>query len=169
VRERIFPKIVQPGFMDRAVEMGMERNSIPHFPLGSTPFFVVFVVDFPDRVSYILAPQAEQLGVDADTLRAAAWDNTRRLWTREEVRPLIEGGAAVAVHCAEGHNSARAALLPEYLEEGEEIAFLILDRDRLMLMPAPPDNNWNPLRSVCRDPYGLPRPLRITRDGIAAM
>lgn len=165
VRGRIFPKVVQAGFLEQTRHMG----EVPHLRLGSTPFSVVFVLDFPDRVSYILPAQAEQLGATFEMLKSAAWKNAQELFPRHEARTMLEDGQAIVMHCMEGHNSARAVLLPDYLEGDEEAAVLLPDRDRFILLPVPPDNNWNPLRQLCRDPYGLPRPLLVRAGDIIAM
>ena len=179
LQKRIYPKIVQEGFFhglrDRNADADStnvkaeDRDSVPGHLIENTSYHLVYVVDFPDRVSYILGAQMQQMNATEAQLQEAAWENARQLLPHDECRELLESDEVKMVACEEGHPTARLLILPEYLEDDEEFAVVIPSQDLLMLTDVPTDNNWNPLRQFARQSDGLPQPLRVSRNGLKAM
>ena len=174
IAERIYPKIVGESFFEglrarNADGIAENRDSVPGHPIENTLFHLVFVIDFPDRVAYILGAQMQSYEIDAQQLSAAAFDNARQLLPRDESRELLESDEVKMLACEDGHPTARLLILPEYLEDGEEFAVVIPSQDLLMLTAVPGDNNWNPLRQFARQSDGLPQPFRVSKNGLTAM
>ena len=174
IAERVYPKIVPESFFAglraRNADGSEEnRDSVPGHLIENTPFHLVFVIDFPDRVAYILGAQLQSYEVDAQQLAEAAFNNARQLLPRDEARELLESDEVKMLSCEDGHPTARLLILPEYLEAGEEFAVVIPSQDLLMLTDVPGDNNWNPLRQFARQSDGLPQPFRVSQNGLTAM
>ncbi len=174
IASRVYPKMVGDSFFEglRAHStdgIAETRDSVPGHLIENTPFHLVFVIDFPDRVAYILGAQLQLYKIDAQQLFAAAFDNARRLLPREEGRDLLESDEVKMLPCEDGHPTARLLILPEYLDDSEEFAVVIPSQDLLMLTDVPGDNNWNPLRQFARQSEGLPQPFRVNKNGLTAM
>ena len=172
---KIFPRVMPNEAMKAWAEQAGEDVHAPSRPLADTDFMVVYVLDFDDRVAYVMGQQAESLGMDETTLNAHAMTNARQLFSRAEVEKYFaEFSPKKVVHfleCKDGHASARLLLLPEYLQEGEEVAAVILENSAFLIAQIPPSNNWNPLREVAR-PAGSPQgnqPFIVTREGNKAL
>lgn len=176
ISNRVYPKIVQEGFFhalraqtQNAESSGENRETVPGHLIENTSFHLVYVIDFPDRVAYILGAQMKTYGINAQALHEAAFANARQLLPREEARDLLESDEVKMLSCEDGHPTARLLILPEYLGEDEEFAVVIPSQDLLMLTDVPSDNNWNPLRQFARQSDGLPQPLRVNQHGLTAM
>jgi hypothetical protein len=170
--ERIFPRFVENSFFE-AVRERTGAEDVPRRDFAES-FNVVYVLDFPERVAYILSDQAEQLGMSEDELYHAGVANVRKIFPREAMRPLIDQtkeGEFAALPCPDGHNAARLLIACDYLEEGEEVAVVLRDDSHFVVLPVPPGNNWNPLRELARTghPSGQRQPFLITASGVKAM
>jgi hypothetical protein len=173
--EKIFPRVVRSDMFDSWSEEAGEKLSTPQRPLPGTDFIIAYVLDFDDRVAYVMGHQSDTLGMDEATLFQNGLNNARKLFSRDELRQaMVEFNPKKVAHfmeCRDGHASARLLLLPEYLEESEEIAAVVLENSAFLLAQIPPNNNWNPLREVARQggsPH-LHQPFYVTRDGIKSM
>lgn len=171
---KVFPRVVAPALFE-ALQNDMDKAAPPRRPLADSDFQVVYVLDFDDRVAYVMKAQAEALQMDEEQLWQTSMANARTLFPREECRAaLSQLNPKKVVHfleCRDGHAGARLLLLPEYLEEGEEAAAVILENSAFLLAQVPPGNNWNPLRTVARQ-GGSPhvqQPFLVSRQGIKAM
>lgn len=170
--ERIFPRFVENSFFEAVKERtGVEDVPRRDFAQGIN---VVYVLDFPERVAYILSDQAEQLGMSETELYQTGISNLRKIFSRETMRPLVEqtkNGEVAALPCPDGHNAARLLIACEYLEEGEEIAVMLPDDSVFVVLPVPAGNNWNPLREMARNshPSGQRQPFLLTASGVKAM
>jgi hypothetical protein len=171
---RIFPRLVRaerPAVWQREAN---EELPPPQRPLANTPYVVSYVLDCDTQVMYVTARQSELLKMDEKLLYDYAVENTRKLFSREQFRSAIEElplRKAVAFSCPDAHASARLLVLPEYMEEGEEISVVVGDNDTFLMGLLPSGNNWNSLRELAREggrPY-LHHPFLVTREGIKAM
>ena len=172
--DKIYPRITRRDIFD-ALGDDLEAAAPPSRPFGDTEFDLVYVLDFDDRVAYIMKAQAEALEMDEEELYQQGLCNARLLFSREKCRELMTQFAPKKVahflECPDGHASARLLVLPEYLEENEELAAVILENSAFLMAQVPSDNNWNPLRELSKQggsPF-VQQPFRVTLDGIAAM
>jgi hypothetical protein len=170
--ERIFPRFVENSFFEAV----RERTGVDNVPRRTFAdgINVVYVLDFPERVAYILSDQAEQLGMSEDELYEAGIANLRKIFPREAMRPLVEKtreDEIAALPCPDGHNAARLLIACEYLEDGEEVAVVLRDDSHFVVLPVPPNNNWNPLRELARTghPSGQRQPFLLSAQGVKAM
>lgn len=177
----IFPRVMPRDTLTtwtnqlRAQAGSESEPEAPHRDLPGTNFMIAYVLDFDDRVAYFMGHQSQMFNLDEPSLFERAMNNSRELFTREHGRAALEQisqkKAAVCVECPDNHASARLLLLPEYLEEGEEFAAVILENGAFLVSQIPPQNNWNPLREVARQ-GGSPhvhQPFLVTKSGIKAM
>lgn len=171
---QIFPRIARRDIFDSLGE-DLEEAAPLTRPLAETDFLIVYVLDFDDRVAYIMKAQAEALKMSEAEVYQQSLVNARILFPREKCRDLMAQFAPKKVahflECPEGHASARLLVMPEYLEDNEELAAVILENSAFLMAQVPPDNNWNPLREAARrggSPF-VQQPLLITSKGIKAM
>jgi hypothetical protein len=171
---KIFPRIVRRDIFN-ALGDELEDAAPPSRPFADTNFLVVYVLDFDDRVAYVMKAQAETLNMNEEQLYEQGLINARALFPHEKCRELMAQfdpkKVAHFLECPDGHAGARLLVLPEYLEENEEVAALILENSAFLLALTPPNNNWNPLREIAKQ-GGAPfvqQPFLVTRQGIKAM
>ena len=163
---RILPRLVDIRFLNAVPD----RRDLPSRDLGFTGLTVAYVLDSPHHVSYLTRTQSEQLGLDDRALHELALTNLR---ARTDWTPFEPARAALSVlQNADGHDPARALLLPEWLasHEGEaNLAAAPVARDVLLLAPAPENNDWKTWQGLMdaagEDAIG-DRALKITRSGI---
>lgn len=171
---KIFPRIARRDIFE-ALGDDIEEAAPPSRPFADTNFLIVYVLDFDDRVAYIMQAQAETLNMSEEQLYQQGLGNARNIFPREKCRELMAQFSpkkvANFVECPDGHAGARLLVLPEYLEENEEIAAVILENSAFLMAQVPPDNNWNPLREIAKQ-GGAPfvqQPFLVTLQGIKAM
>lgn len=161
-RARVLPAIRMRGYLEYVRKQ--IPGEVPHRAL-SKDLVATYVIDFPDRTAHILAPQAEDLGLDEAGLWELAMTNLRPKLSREKFREMFEerNQHIAAATCPDGHAAARLLLARDFLEEGEEIAAVVPDGGMLILPPVPPDNNWNPIRQMASeaDRTGFSRPFWV--------
>jgi hypothetical protein len=107
-----------------------------------------------------------------EELHERALANLRRSFPALVVRSVAETRQVSAIRAGDSFDATRLLLVPGELQEGEELAALIPDRETLVLAPPPDDGDWGALRKLARtsaaSPYTLcDRPLRVTRRGIS--
>ena len=172
--DKIYPRISRRDIFDSLGD-DLEKAAPPSRTFADTDFFIVYVLDFDDRVAYIMKAQAEALEMDEEQLYQQSLTNARLLFPREKCRELMAEFAPKKVahflECADGHASARLLVLPEYLEENEELAAVILENSAFLMAQVPPDNNWNSLREIAKrgvSPF-VQQPFLVTSNGVKAM
>lgn len=104
--------------------------------------------------------------------------DTRRSTIRCEFRahlaeklPDLKQSAPQVVRTLDTYDAARLLLVQDHLMPGESVAAIIPDRDTLVLVPLPRDDDWGPLRVLAGRPVREPlydRPLRVTFEGVFA-
>lgn len=163
--DRIMPRLVPPEFLS-----GLPPGTdLPHTPLESLGLSVVYVIDAEHSVMYIARAHADQLGLDLTALHERALQNLARVFPESAVNGVREKQSLIVFKAGDSHDAARLLLVPQHLNDGEEIAAVIPDRDTLALAPIPKDGDWSGLRKMARMPAGehvlLDRPLRVTSTG----
>lgn len=174
VAKKIFPRVTRSDVF-AALGDNLEEAAPPSRTLADTDFKIVYVLDFDDRVAYVMGAQAEVLKMDEEQLYQQSLANARLLFSHAECRSQLGefGPKKVAnlIECKDGHAGARLLVLSEYLDDGEEVAAVILENSAFLLALVPPDNNFNPLRAIAKkggSPH-VQQPFLVTRDGIKAM
>lgn len=172
---KIFPRVVRPDMFRSLQGKTAKPLQMPQRPLPGTDFVIVYVLDFGDRVAYVAEQQVESLDKDEDALFRHSMDNARTLFSREDLhRTVAQFGPKKVAHfidCPDGHAGARLLVLPEYLDEDDSLAALIMGNNLFLLALIPPTNNWNPLRQAARQAKSphLHQPFLVTPAGIKAM
>jgi hypothetical protein len=168
IRRRILPRIVNEAFLVAARrELPGEITAVP---LPVDGLFVVFVLDSPNSVAYLPADRLRELGLDPPAALALAKENLSGSLASAVVREVMESSDVRVVKTLDTYDAARLLLLPDVLAPGETVVAMIPDRDTLILARAPEDGDWAALNDLAEAPGGEslhPRPLRVTRDGIA--
>ena len=174
VAAKIFPRITRRDIFD-ALGDDLTEAAPPSRCFADSDFLIVYVLDFDDRVAYVMQAQAESLDMNEEQLYQQSLTNARLLFPREKCRELMAQfdpkKVAHFLECADGHAGARLLVLPEYLEEGEELAAIILENSAFLMAQVPPNNNWNPLREVAKQaasPF-VQQPFLVTKSGVKAM
>ncbi len=172
--DKIYPRITRRDIFDSLGD-DLTEAAPPSRAFGDTGFFIVYVLDFDDRVAYIMKAQAEALEMDEEQLFQQSLVNARVLFPREKCRTLMAEFAPKKVahflECPDGHAGARLLVMPEYLEENEELAAIILENSAFLMAQVPPDNNWNSLRELAKrggSPF-VQQPFLVTKNGAKAM
>src|SRR5262249_52087011 len=110
-----------------------------------------------------------ELGLDLEGVHELALKNLRLKFSPDLVTSVLRDNNMVAVKALDSFDAARLLLIPEQLDEGDEVVALIPDRDTLTLVPVPADGDWDSLRNLARIPASehllLDRPLRVRRGG----
>ena len=171
---KIFPRIARRDIFD-ALGEDLSEAAPPSRPFADTNFLIVYVLDFDDRVAYVMQAQSETLQMSEEQLYEQSLINSRELFPHEKCRELMAQfdpkKVAHFLECSDGHASARLLVLPEYLEAGEELAAILLENSAFLMAQVPPGNNWNPLREVAKQaasPF-VQQPFLVTTDGVKAM
>lgn len=166
VRERLLPMLVAQDFVATLSEHG----AVPHRLIAETELSVVYVMDHESAVSYLTEQQREELAISETELYGIALDNLRERMTAEPVRSAVDGPNLVAVKTGDAYDATRLLLVQEHLNDGEEVAACVPDRDTLVLAPVPEDADWSGLEKLARSPASdrivLDRPLRVRRHSI---
>ncbi len=164
-RERILPQLKPRMFFDQLTE----EQELVHNELPGTDLSVAYVIDSETSVRYIAETDLRDLESSAAQLHEVALANLRERFPQEVVRRAVDGKDLVAFKAMDSYDAARALIIPEYLEEGEELAVLIPDCDTLVLASVPQDGDWAALVALAGVPASdrllLDRPLLVTRDG----
>ena len=161
---RVMPRLVTKGFLE---QLPPEADA-PSRPLGNTGLFVAYVLDSPQRVSYMARQHVSELQLaDDDELHALALANLRRISSPEFVRGAVEKQSLMVSKNLDTYDAARLLLVPENLRGGEALVAAVPDRDTLALVPLPRDQAKGfPMTPDNTDHLLLNKPLWVTRDGI---
>lgn len=165
---RILPRLITDAMLEGVPPQAV----IPREPLGETGLLVTYVIDSPNSVAYLVEAQLERLGLTREELRPLAMENLRRIGPIPELGPTLNEGQMQVVKALDTYDAARLLLLPELLEEGQEVAACVPDRDTLVILPVPDDETIARLLEAGQTttaPPLIPDPIRVTRDGFAKM
>lgn len=143
-----------------------------HTPVpGLDGLLAVYVLDLVDGPYYLSEQDRSLLGIDAAEMHRLALEHLRRDFPRQLVNDVLTGGNPSAIQFQDSFNAARLLLIPEFLQEKEELLALIPHRDMLVLLPAATRQEPNKLDQAMQTlacgnhPRLLDRPVRVTRDG----
>jgi hypothetical protein len=166
-RERVLPRIVTAEQLE---EMRRALGDVPAMPLGVDGLAVVVVLDSPESVRYLGAAGLAELGVDLDGALALGKENLRKTFGGEAVRRAVESPDLNVIKSFDSHDATRLLLVPEHLHARETVIAMIPDRDTLVLVRPPVDDDWSGMRRLARNAAGPPlwrEPIRVTADGFA--
>ncbi len=171
-QKQILPRLIRDSFLQQL------RSHKPDADLPRRAFCdglsVAYILDFPDRVAYLMNEQAAELSLDEAELYDLALANLRQIFSVDNWREAVTAtnrGEAVAVNCPDGHSAARLLLAREAMSDGDEIAVVAPSDSMLIVAPLPPGNNWNALRKMAREghPSGYNQPFWVRRDEVKLM
>jgi hypothetical protein len=166
-RERVLPRIVTEAQIE---EMRQALGDVPAVPLGVAGLAVVVVLDSPESVRYLGAAALGELGLDLDGALALGKENLRKTFGGEVVRRAVESPDLNVVKSFDSHDATRLLLVPEHLHARETVIAMIPDRDTLVLVRPPADDDWGGMRKLARNAAGPPlwrEPIRVTAEGFA--
>jgi hypothetical protein len=162
--ERLRPRLVTKEWLAAAPP----DPPVIHRSLDQTGLHVVYVLDSPKTVTFVTERQREQLGLIPEALHERALANLSASLGREVVRTTLASSTATVIRTGDSHDAARLLLIPAALDDGEELAACVPDRDTLVVTSVPDSGDWESLLLLTRQPGGPPllqRPLRVTRQG----
>jgi hypothetical protein len=163
--DRILPRLVPRGWL---VQISQQME-IPSRPISDLGLAVVYVIDFPGSVRFLSKHDLSELNMTFEALDKRAMANLRNRFSGDVVRKVIDDPTLVTVASQDSFDAARLLLVPENLEEGEELVALIPDRDTLTLLPMPKEEHWNMVRDLPRGFKGdhllLDRPIVVSKNG----
>ncbi len=163
--ERILPRLKPQVFFEQLPETRKAVRS----QLTGTGLCVGYVIDSETSVRYLIQEDLSELRLSIDQLHEVALANLRDRFPRDVVRQVVDSDELVSFKALDSYDATRALLVPEYLEDGEELALVIPDRDTLVLTGVPDDGDWSGLEEIARMPESsrvvLDRPLLVTRNG----
>ena len=165
IRSRLRPRLLPDAYYQQ-----LKRGPMPVARrMPELGLWVVCAIDSEESVSFVTEKQLAELGIGEEKLHAIALENLATPQFREVVRGVIAENKAVNFKMLDSYDAARLLLIPACLEEGEQIAAVIPDRDTLFLCPVPPNADWNALAEIAKAPFGdrliLDRPVRVTKVG----
>jgi len=133
---------------------------------------LAYVVDLPSGLLPVTPTHRATLGLSPEQLRSLAFQNLSREFPWEMVEGALNG-EATAIQLADGFDASRVLLIPERLQEGQELAAIVPHRDLMVLLPIKSDEELERAREGARamDTTGhiplLRQPVRITAAGIS--
>lgn len=165
IRSRLRPRLMPNDYYQQ-----LKRGPLPVARrLPELGLWQVCAIDSEESVAFVTEKQLTELGIDEDKLHAIALENLATPQFRDAVRGAISGNKAVNFKMLDSYDAARLLLIPACLEEGEQIAAVIPDRDTLFICPVPANADWNALAEIAKAPFSdrliLDRPVCVTRSG----
>ena len=160
---RVMPRLVTAEFL-AALPADAE---LPIRPLGKTGLSVAYVLDSPNRVSYLTRKHAAELQLaDDDALHALALANLRKATPADGIRDAASGQGLQVFKSMDTYDAARLLLVPENLRPGEGLVAAAPDRDTLALLSMPRERAAEfPMTPDNTDHLLLDKPLWVTCDG----
>lgn len=147
-------------------------SGIPHMPVpGLGGLLAVYLLDLADGLCYLSEKDRGLLGIDTAEMHRLALEHLRRDFPRQMVSDVLTGGNPSAIQFQDSLNATRLLLIPECLQQNEELIALIPHRDMLLLLPAAMRQEPGKLEQAVQTlecgnhPRLLDRPVRVTRDG----
>lgn len=166
-RENILPRIVTD---EQLVEMRRALGDVLAVPLGVEGLAVVVVLDRPESVRYLGAASIAEIGIDFEAALELGKENLRKTFGGEVVRRAVESPDLNVIKSFDSHDATRLLLVPEHLHARETVIAMIPDRDTLVLVRPPADDDWSGMRKLARNAAGPPlwrEPIRVTAEGFA--
>ena len=147
-------------------------SGIPHTPIpGLDGLLAVYLLDVAGSPPYLSENDRKVLGIDTAEMHRLAIEHLRRGFPRQLVEGALAGGNAAAIQIQDSFNAARLLLLPEFLQQNEELLALIPHRDILVILPAAARHEPATLDDALKafecdnHPRLLDRPIRVTHQG----
>ena len=169
-RARVFPRLVPDAFF--AGVPAREAGKAPvTLPSGVPGLSIALVLDSETSVAYLNRELLADLKLSPDEALAVAKENLgRSMDVGAVVRRAFADRSVNVVKGGDSYDAARLLLVPACLDEGEELAAAIPDRDTLVLTAAPANGDWSAMRKLAGTPAGdvlWPDPLLVRPSGIA--
>jgi hypothetical protein len=166
--DRLMPRLSRSEALHQAPAAG----PLPCRRSGLPGLVIAYVLRTDNGATYLTTKQLEDLELDVEALHVRAMENLRRSFAGTRVRRALERGSVQLVNTADSFDATRILLLPEHLAAGEELLAVIPDRETLAFTRVyGADLEW--LRKLARRPASshalLDRPVRVTREGFAAI
>ena len=161
---RIKPLLIPRQFLNAAVPS-------PQTPIPSLGLVVVYALDLPRNLRFLLEQDRKELGTEISVLHRLALDNLRRDFPQQQVADGLAGEQGTAFQAKDYFNAARLLLVPELLEPEQELIALNPHRDILVLLPGTVRQDEDKLRESMRalecgnHPPLLDRPVLVTKSG----
>jgi hypothetical protein len=168
-RHAVRPRILHERAL--AALQASRRGSTPSVPLGVCGLHVVLVLDGEHSVAYLGQEELALLGTSLEEGMELAKANLFRSFDPQVVQRALRAEDTVVVRGDDTYDATRLLLVPQLLSPGDEIAAAIPDRDTLVLLGSPNQNDWALLEDLARTAEGDPLcavPLRVTHEGITA-
>lgn len=165
VRARLRPRLMTDEYNQQ-----LKRGPMPVARrMPELGFWLVCAIDSEESVSFVSEKQLTELAIDEDKLHAIALENLASQQFRDVVRSVVSENKAVNFKMLDSYDAARLLLIPNCLNEGEQIAAVIPDRDTLFMCPVPANADWNALADIAKAPFSdrliLDRPVCVSRAG----
>lgn len=163
----IKPRLVRPESLAGAAPHAVPLQ-LPVLDLGLT---VVYLLDLPQGGRTLTEQDRGELELELAELHALALENLRKDFPREIVEQALSGESGSGIQFGDGFDTARLLLVPECLQEGEELVAMTAPHDLLLLLPASvrddPEKMNEGLRLLkeCDHPVLLDRPVLVNRAG----
>jgi uncharacterized protein YtpQ (UPF0354 family) len=166
---RIMPRLVRP----ETLAAMQERAPLPHLDLADLGLAVVYVLDAEKSVMFLTQNHANELGLGLEGLHEKALANLREQFSCAIVQGVLKERTLALCKSADTYDAARLLLVPDCLEEGQELLAHIPDRDTLALISPPENNDWAAAAKLSLPPGGehrlLDRPIRVSREGFRVL
>jgi hypothetical protein len=163
--DRLLPRLVGADLLRQTPA----AEPLPHTLPGIPGLVTAYVLDSEQSVMYLTESHRKELGLELAALHEKALANLRRTFPAMVVRQSVENQQVNVMKAGDTFDATRLLLVPEQLQDGEELAAAIPDRETLVLSPVPADGNWEGMRKLARTPASpytvLDRPLRVKRTG----
>ena len=173
-RPSVRARIISDDFLGHLRADGTRRTgkTLSAVPLGVAGLSVVFVLDNENSVAYLTDDLLAELNLTAAEALVLAKENlARTLDLGAVVRAVLSERSMNVLKAGDTYDAARLLLVADLLQEGEQVAVVIPDRDTLAVTSVPADGDWSGLRKLARSAAGpvlWDKPLLVTRAGIAA-
>jgi len=165
---RLLPRIVNLPTLDQLGQL----EPVPHRPLNGTDLFVVYVLDGEHSVAFLTESLRQQLQIDSEQLHHLALQNLAKTGGLDDVVAALEPGALIHVMVGDSYDAARVLLLPGMLQEGQQLAVAIPDRDTLGILLVDNPDAWRAVGELAQMPASdrliHDQPLSVTCQGITA-
>jgi hypothetical protein len=160
---------IKPQLVTPEGPSGVSAGSgLVRLPLEELGLVTVYVLDLPSGGRYLTEGDLAALGLDEAGVHRLALDNLGKAFPREMVSTALSGEGS-AVQFNDSFDAARLLLIPDLLEEGQEVIALAPHRDMLLLVPAEQDPEM--LREGLKQlgceghPALLDQPVQVTNQG----
>jgi len=170
-RKRLRPRLASDGFLQQ-LRVEVKDATIPAVASGVPGLSVVFVLDSDSSVAYVTESLLASLSLSPDDALLLAKANLAPTFDAAIVRRAVSGGKLMMVKSGDTFDAARILLVSAHLQEGENIAAVIPDRDTLALLSVPADGDWSKLGKLAKAAAGpvlWDTPLLVTPLGISAL